>query len=57
MNKNIFKKKWDSLSIEQQPQWSNIDEYNSIIENLSSYPKIVNGIKFPKSVSSQNLSV
>jgi len=42
MNKTIFKKKWDSLSIEQQPQWSNFKEYNSIIQNLSAYPKIVN---------------
>ena len=42
MNKLLFKKKWDSLLIEQQPEWSNYQEYESIIQTLSSYPKIVN---------------
>jgi len=42
MNKLNFKKLWDSLLIEQQPQWPDDVEYNDILKTLSSYPKIVN---------------
>ena len=42
MNKELLKKKWSSLEIEQQPTWPNEREYDSIIQTLSYYPKIVN---------------
>ena len=42
MNKELLKKEWASLKIDQQPNWPNSFEYDSIIQTLSYYPKIVN---------------
>ena len=42
MNKELLKKEWASLKIDQQPNWPNSLEYDSIIQTLSYYPKIVN---------------
>ena len=42
MNKELLKKEWSSLKIDQQPTWPNEFEYDSIIQTLSYYPKIVN---------------
>jgi len=42
MNKIDFKKQWDTLQIEQQPDWPNQQEYQKVISQLSQYPKIVN---------------
>ena len=42
MNKELLKKEWSSLKIDQQPTWPNELEYDSIIQTLSYYPKIVN---------------
>ena len=42
MNKELLKKEWSSLKIDQQPNWPNEFEYDSIIQTLSYYPKIVN---------------
>ena len=42
MNKELLKKQWASLKIDQQPNWPNSFEYDSIIQTLSYYPKIVN---------------
>ena len=42
MNKELLKKEWASLKIDQQPNWPSSFEYDSIIQTLSYYPKIVN---------------